>query len=79
MLMYHIKPSRENLEILVKDINAQKRILKEEGLTVDGTHYSLRFTGMSSVDHYLYIGGLASSPCRLRRVITGAHLHTQIM
>ncbi|XP_068738440.1 uncharacterized protein [Montipora capricornis] len=38
------KKNRDNLKLLIKDINSQKKILKERGLTVDGRHYSLHFT-----------------------------------
>ncbi|XP_044181665.1 uncharacterized protein LOC122962570 [Acropora millepora] len=34
----------ENLKLVLKDINRQKKTLKERGLTVDGRHYSIYFT-----------------------------------
>ena len=36
---------RDNLEILLEDINHQKKILKEQGITIDGRHYSVEFLG----------------------------------
>ena len=36
---------RDNLKILLEDINHQKKILKEQGITIDGTHYSVEFLG----------------------------------
>ena len=40
-----IKFLRENLKILLRDVNDQKKVLKEEGITVDGTHYGVEFVG----------------------------------
>lgn len=36
---------RDNLKILLEDINHQKKILKEQGITIDGRHYSVEFLG----------------------------------
>ena len=36
---------RENLKILLKDVNEQKRCLKENGIVVDGTHHEVQFVG----------------------------------
>ena len=36
---------RENLKILLEDVNAQKKRLKEEGILVDGKHFSVEFVG----------------------------------
>lgn len=36
---------RENLKILLKDINEQKKCIKENGITVDGTHHGVQFVG----------------------------------
>lgn len=37
------KEDRDNLKILFEDINHQKKILKEKGMTVDGRHYTVEF------------------------------------
>lgn len=36
---------RDNLKILLEDINHQKKTLKEQGITIDGRHYSVEFLG----------------------------------
>ena len=36
---------RENLKVLLKDVNQQKKVLKEEGIHVDGKHYDVEFIG----------------------------------
>lgn len=35
--------NRENLKILLKDLNEQKRIIKEQGIIVDGIKYNVDF------------------------------------
>jgi hypothetical protein len=35
----------------MKDIIAQKNILKKHGLTVDGIKYNLKFTGKQFIQH----------------------------
>ena len=45
MFFSFVQNCRENIKLLIKDINSQKKIFKERGLTVDGRHYSLHFTG----------------------------------
>lgn len=45
---------RENLKILLEDVNNQKKQLKEEGISVDGKHFSVEFVGkihMVYIDH----------------------------
>ena len=36
---------RENLKILLKDVNEQKKCIKENGIIVDGTHHGVQFVG----------------------------------
>lgn len=36
---------REHLKVLVKDVNQQKKVLKEKGIHVDGKHYDVEFIG----------------------------------
>ena len=37
---------RHNLELLLKDLTAQKKHVKKHGLKVDGKEYKVKFTGM---------------------------------
>ena len=39
-------PFRCNLELLLKDLTAQKKHVKKHGLKVDGKEYKVKFTGM---------------------------------
>ena len=36
---------RDNLKILLKDLNNQKKILKDNGIVVDDKHYQIEFVG----------------------------------
>ena len=36
---------RENLKMLIVNVNKQKDALKKNGITVDGVHYAVRFKG----------------------------------
>ena len=36
---------RENVEALIKDLNAQRNSIKKHGITVDGRHLKIKFTG----------------------------------
>ena len=36
---------RDNLKILLEDLNNQKKILKENGIAVDDKHYQVQFVG----------------------------------
>ena len=47
MNKYHYFSWRENLKILLKDINDQKKLLKENGIVIDGKHYHVQFVGKS--------------------------------
>ena len=38
---------RENLKILLAEVNQQKKALKEKGICVDGKHHSVEFVGKS--------------------------------
>jgi hypothetical protein len=37
--------SRNHLKKLLQDLNLQKRILKKNGITVDGKHWQVEFKG----------------------------------
>ena len=41
---------RENLKILLKDINHQKKLLKVYGIVIDGKHYHVQFVSPASWD-----------------------------
>ena len=45
-IIFHHFLTRENLKLLVQNINRQKMMLKEGGITVDGKHYDVQFTGI---------------------------------
>lgn len=36
---------RENLKKLIVNVNKQKDVLKKNGITVDGMHYTVKFKG----------------------------------
>lgn len=36
---------RINIEALIKEINAQKNAIKKNGITIDGRHFKVKFTG----------------------------------
>lgn len=36
---------RINVEALIKEINAQKNAIKKNGITIDGRHFKVKFTG----------------------------------
>ena len=36
---------RENIEVLIKDLNQQKSCIKKNGIVVDGRHFKVKFTG----------------------------------
>ena len=42
---YHSFLWRDNLKILLEDINNQKKILKDNGIDVDDKHYQVQFVG----------------------------------
>lgn len=42
---YHSFLCRDNLKILLEDLNSQKRILKDNGIDVDNKHYQVQFVG----------------------------------
>ena len=37
---------RQNLKKLIVNVNKQKDALKKHGITVDGVHYTVKFTGI---------------------------------
>ena len=45
MYLFVLFTLRENLTILLEDVNDQKKRLKEEGVLVDGKHFSVEFVG----------------------------------
>lgn len=36
---------RENLKIILKDVNEQKKLIKQNGIFVDGTQHCVEFVG----------------------------------
>ena len=36
---------RKNVEALIKDLIAQRNAIKKHGITVDGRHFKVKFTG----------------------------------
>ena len=38
----------------MQELNAQKKILKSSGITVDGRHYDIKFTGIVFIYLYIY-------------------------
>ena len=46
---------RENLKVLLNDVNEQKKVLKETGIFVDGKHHNVEFVGMFLTSHSVVI------------------------
>lgn len=55
MYLFVLFTIRENLKILLKDVNDQKKRLKQEGISVDGKHFSVEFVGKSHSVMFAYI------------------------
>jgi len=43
LTIVNCKENRDNLKILLKDVNNQKKVLKEEGIFIDGRHCTVEF------------------------------------
>lgn len=63
MNKYHYFSWRENLKILLKDINHQKKLLKENGIVIDGKHYHVQFVGKS-----LFLSFLSIPVCLINKL-----------
>ena len=40
---------KDNLKMLINDVNHQTKLLKENGIVVDGRHYNVQFPGTDHV------------------------------